>query len=55
MRDEVLGFLGQMRERAVDLRQRLDAFNAEQGVARETMTRVITYIGQTVLEPGGQS
>jgi predicted acetyltransferase len=51
MRDEVVGLLGQLRERAVDLRQRLDAYNAQQNVPREAMTRVIAYVGQTVLEP----
>jgi hypothetical protein len=51
MRDEVLALLGQLRERAVDLRQRLDQFNAQQQMPREAMTRVIAYVGQTVLEP----
>lgn len=51
MRDEVLGSLERMRRSAVDLRERLDAYNAAQCVPQERMTRVICYVGQTLLEP----
>ncbi len=51
MRDEVLGSLQRMRQAAVDLRERLDAYNQTQNVPRERMTRVICYVGQTHLAP----
>ncbi len=51
MREEVLGSLQRMRDLAVELRERLDTYNATQTVPRERMTRVIFYLGQTYLEP----
>lgn len=51
MEQEVLGFLKRMREQAVELRQRVAAFNENQDKSQEEMTRVIAYVGQTVLEP----
>ncbi len=51
MREEVLGLLDNMRQQAVDLRERLDEYNDRQAVPREAMTRVITYVGQTLLTP----
>jgi hypothetical protein len=49
--EEVLGFLQATRERAVDLRQRVDRHNAEADVPEEQRQRVIAYVGQTVIEP----
>jgi hypothetical protein len=51
MHTEVTGFLGRVREQAVDLRQRLDAYNNQNAPAKHTMTRVIAYVGQTLLQP----
>ncbi len=51
MHAEVMGFLGRVREQAVDMRQRLDAHNQQHAPPKETMTRVIAYVGQTLLEP----
>ena len=49
MHDEVVGLLAAMRERATDLRTRVDEFNrtaARPGARR----RVVAYMGQTVIE-----
>jgi hypothetical protein len=51
MENEVYGFLARLREQAVALRQRLDEFNRTQEKSREEMTRVTTYVGQSVSEP----
>lgn len=50
LKDEVLGFLQATRDRAVDLRRRVDAFNATVTVPEEQRQRVIAYVGQTVVE-----
>lgn len=50
MHDEVLGFLQATRERAKDLRARVDEHNARTGVPEDSKLRVIAYVGQTVIE-----
>ena len=52
MRDEVLGFLADVRKKAMDLRARVEAHNAGRK-APESVERVITYVGQTVLRDEG--
>jgi len=47
-RDEVLGFLRSVREQAVRLRKKVDAYNLEHGVPEDS-ERVLAYAGQTVL------
>jgi hypothetical protein len=51
MEGEVYGLLSRVREQAATLRQRVDAFNRSQPKARQEMTRVIAYVGQSVVEP----
>jgi hypothetical protein len=50
LQDEVLGFLQATRDRAVDLRQRVDRHNAGADVPEEQRRRVIAYVGQTVID-----
>jgi hypothetical protein len=50
--DEVVGFLQATRDRAAELRARVDRYNAECDEARPPLRRVIAYVGQTVVEPG---
>ena len=47
--DEVVGFLQATRDRAAELRTRVDAYNSER-VAPPAARRVISYVGQTVIE-----
>ncbi len=49
MEEEVMGQLRNMREQASELRERLEAYNADVGLPNETQ-RVVFYLGQTVLE-----
>jgi len=49
LEDEVKAQLASIRERASDLRRRVDTFNGEHGLAGEYQ-QVITYVGQCVLE-----
>jgi hypothetical protein len=48
--DEVVGFLQATRDRAAELRARVDAHNAGQMPAQGGVRRVIAYVGQTVIE-----
>lgn len=48
---EVVGFLRDTRERAVALRQRVQAHNAIHSAPEAVKQRVIAYVGQTVLGP----
>jgi len=48
-REEVLGFLRDVRAKGVALRQKVEAYNAQVGMPREEPERVIFYAGQTVL------
>lgn len=48
-RDEVLGFLKEVRAKGVALRQKVEGYNAQMGLPREEPERVIFYAGQTVL------
>jgi hypothetical protein len=51
MEAEVLGYLARMRTAGIELRARLDAYNASQPVpAEDTAMRVIAYVGQNVVE-----
>ncbi len=50
MRGEVLGFLQSTRERASELRERVDRYNAGAVTPEEGRQRVIQYFGQTVIE-----
>lgn len=49
LRDEVLGFLQETRDRATALRARVDAMNDSATIPEEGRQRVITYFGQTVI------
>jgi hypothetical protein len=50
LEQEVLGLLRRLRTEAASLRQRVDAFNEQTDRKREDMTRVIAYVGQTLVE-----
>jgi hypothetical protein len=49
MQDEILGELARFRQRASELRARLDRFNTEHGLPTETLN-VTAYYGQCVVE-----
>jgi hypothetical protein len=51
METEVYGLLARFREQAVSLRERVDEFNRTQTKPRQEMTRVSTYVGQSLIEP----
>lgn len=51
-RDEVLGFLRDVRAKAVALRMKVEAYNEEAGPAAADAERVIAYVGQAVLDEG---
>lgn len=46
---EVVGFLQATRERAVDLRKRVEAHNVSHSAPESALRHVIAYVGQTVL------
>ena len=48
-RDEALGVLARARQEAVDLRQKIEAYNATQPFAQATWERITFYVGQSVL------
>lgn len=50
LREEVVGFLQATRDRAVALRERVDRFNETSEHPAEQRQRVITYVGQTVID-----
>lgn len=50
LEQEVLGLLRRLRSEAASLRQRVDAYNEQADRKREDMTRVIAYVGQTLVE-----
>jgi hypothetical protein len=52
MRDQVLGFLGNVRAQAMALRQQVADFNQASDMPPERMQRVVAYVGQTLIEPG---
>jgi hypothetical protein len=49
LHDEVLAFLHRERQRAVDLRQRVEAHNEHHTPDERSAVRVVAYVGQTVL------
>lgn len=51
MKQEVLGFLQSMRERAQELRKRVEAYNKAHPSDEDSILRVFSYVGQTVIEP----
>jgi len=51
LEQEVFGLLRHLRKEAAELRRRVDAVNEQSDKRRDEMTRVITYVGQTVVEP----
>ncbi len=51
LKREVLGFLQSTRERAQELRKRLEAYNREHPADENSLLRVFSYVGQTVVEP----
>ena len=51
MEAEVHGFLAQVRTQATELRARVAEYNQASGRPQAEMTKVITYVGQTFLEP----
>lgn len=51
-RDEVLGFLRDVRAKAVALRLKVEAYNEEAGPGAAEPERVIAYVGQAVLGAG---
>jgi hypothetical protein len=50
LHDEVVGFLQATRDRASDLRTRVDAHNLGRLASQSSVRRVIAYVGQTVIE-----
>jgi hypothetical protein len=50
LHDEVVGFLSSMRERATDLRRRVDLYNESASAPDGGKRRVIAYVGQTVVD-----
>jgi len=48
--DEVVGFLQATRDRAAELRARVDAYNGGRLSGQGAVRRVIAYVGQTVIE-----
>lgn len=50
LQQQVLGFLQDTRERAADLRRRVDQHNATASAPDEQRQRVIAYVGQTVID-----
>jgi len=48
--DEVMGLLGRLRAEAVPLRERVSAYNARHSAPESATVRVLSYMGQTVLE-----
>lgn len=56
LQDEVLGFLKTTRRRARDLRERVEAYNADRDPPEaDPKKRVVAYVGQTVLQEEGGS
>lgn len=51
--DEVAGFLSEVRQKAVAIRQRVESYNREH-VALSNKQRFIAYVGQTVLDADGE-
>jgi len=49
--DEVMGLLGRLRAEAVPLREKVSAFNEQHSAPEAGAIHVISYMGQTVLEP----
>jgi hypothetical protein len=54
LEQEVFGLLRRLRSEAASLRQRVDAVNEQTERKREDMTRVIAYVGQTVVESASE-
>jgi hypothetical protein len=54
LEQEVYGLLRRLRGEAAGLRQKVDAVNAGLQKKREEMTRVIAYVGQTVVDAEGE-
>jgi hypothetical protein len=54
LEQEVYGLLSELRARAAGLRQRVTDYNRDHSPAAGQGTRVIAYVGQTVLEEGSQ-
>jgi hypothetical protein len=54
LEQEVYGLLSQLRATAAGLRQRVTDYNRDHPAGEGRATRVITYVGQTVLEDGSQ-
>lgn len=50
LEEEVLGLLGELRGRLSDLRERVDAHNAQHPAPPTGANRALVYVGQTVLE-----
>ncbi|HEY8947170.1 MAG TPA: hypothetical protein VIM73_23160 [Polyangiaceae bacterium] len=48
--DEVLGLLGRLRAEAIELREKVSAYNGGHSAPENAAIRVIAYMGQTVLE-----
>jgi hypothetical protein len=51
LKQEALGFLQSTRQRAQDLRKRIEAYNQSHQADEASKQRVFTYVGQTVIEP----
>lgn len=55
MRDEVMGFLNEVRRRAEDLRKRVSDYNREHPESIQNPLRVTTYVGQSSRAPSLES
>jgi len=49
--EDALGLLGRLRAEAIGMREKVTEFNAAHAAPEGSAVRVITYMGQCVLEP----
>ena len=49
--DDAMGLLGRLRAEAIRLREKVTEFDAAHAAPEDAAVRVITYMGQSVLEP----
>ena len=51
IREEVLGFLENTRQKAHDLRKQVESYNKKHEADEPSRIRVFTYMGQTIIDP----
>jgi hypothetical protein len=55
MQEQVLGFLSSIRAQAMALRQQVADYNQTTNKPTDQMQRVVAYVGQTVIDPEGET